>query len=339
VWPERDAVGAGAHTMTIGSVYRDIFSIASLPPVQSLATLLLVWKLPFMAFDAVLFFRLVRRGFRRSKLASLALVQFPFDVLFSILAGRWSRGAKPLAPVRIAYLARLAVTLVGPALLYTLAPLEAPSDDFPLHTYAAVAVVSLVSSFLSTTIFVSQGAFFNRVADPVVGGTYMTALNTVSNFGGTWPKAAALWAVHKLSAAECVLPDGTPPTTTTTTTMGAVGMEAATAPPSIGCETGEGMSACRAAGGVCNDIAEGYYPVAAACFVIGALVVLRLPDRLARLEQVKRRAWLVRGKHPAENEMHDLESARGPGDNSDGDADGDGDGTAWGEDESTQEIE
>jgi PAT family acetyl-CoA transporter-like MFS transporter 1 len=33
-------------------------------------------------------------------------------------------------------------------------------------------------------MFVSKMTFFARIADPVIGGTYMTVLNTISNIGG-----------------------------------------------------------------------------------------------------------------------------------------------------------
>ena len=42
-------------------------------------------------------------------------------------------------------------------------------------------------------MFVSIMAFFARVSDPAVGGTYMTLLNTLTNLGGNWPATLALW--------------------------------------------------------------------------------------------------------------------------------------------------
>lgn len=35
-------------------------------------------------------------------------------------------------------------------------------------------------------MFTAQMEFFAKVADPMIGGTYMTLLNTVSNLGNTW---------------------------------------------------------------------------------------------------------------------------------------------------------
>lgn len=38
----------------------------------------------------------------------------------------------------------------------------------------------------SNCMFVAQMAFFSRVSDPVIGGTYMTLLNTIANVGNRW---------------------------------------------------------------------------------------------------------------------------------------------------------
>ena len=52
-------------------------------------------------------------------------------------------------------------------------------------------------------MFVSIMAFFAKVSDPVIGGTYMTFLNTISNLGGNWPSTLMLWFVDPLSTKEC----------------------------------------------------------------------------------------------------------------------------------------
>merc|ERR1711972_690772 len=41
-------------------------------------------------------------------------------------------------------------------------------------------------------MFIAQMAFFNRVSDPRIGGTYMTMLNTLSNLGNMWPSTLVL---------------------------------------------------------------------------------------------------------------------------------------------------
>merc|ERR1711916_373480 len=65
--------------------------------------------------------------------------------------------------------------------------------------YLFIIILSLSSSLASSFMFVCMGAFFARIADPKVGGTYLTVLNTLSNLGGTWPKALVMSGVDLLS--------------------------------------------------------------------------------------------------------------------------------------------
>lgn len=57
-------------------------------------------------------------------------------------------------------------------------------------------------------MFVAVMAFFARISDPAVGGTYMTLLNTVCNLGGNWPSTVMLWLVDVLTWRRCVSADG-----------------------------------------------------------------------------------------------------------------------------------
>lgn len=52
-------------------------------------------------------------------------------------------------------------------------------------------------------MFVACMAFHAKVSDPVIGGTYMTLLNTMMNLGGNWPSTLALWLVDPLTSKRC----------------------------------------------------------------------------------------------------------------------------------------
>lgn len=53
-------------------------------------------------------------------------------------------------------------------------------------------------------MYVAVMAFNAKVSDPLIGGTYMTLLNTVSNLGGNWPATVALWLVDPLTVKKCI---------------------------------------------------------------------------------------------------------------------------------------
>eukprot|EP00435_Cladocopium_sp_Y103_P024364 s2016_g6.t1 len=48
-------------------------------------------------------------------------------------------------------------------------------------------------------MFVSTMAFFARISDPGMGGTYMTLVNTLSNLGGMWPGTVVLKVMEGIS--------------------------------------------------------------------------------------------------------------------------------------------
>ena len=67
--------------------------------------------------------------------------------------------------------------------------------------YAAGLLTTCVGEAAKALVFVAQMAMFNRVADPRIGGTYMTMLNTLANLGGQWPGTFVLatkGAIEKL---------------------------------------------------------------------------------------------------------------------------------------------
>ena len=64
--------------------------------------------------------------------------------------------------------------------------------------YGAGLLAASWGAAASAVMFVAQMAFFNRVSDPKIGGTYMTMLNTISNLGGQWPGTFVLATKAKL---------------------------------------------------------------------------------------------------------------------------------------------
>lgn len=70
---------------------------------------------------------------------------------------------------------------------------------------ALIIFTTILTSFCHTTMFVSLAAYFVKISDPKYGGTYLTLLNTLSNFAGMWPKLPVMSAVDWLSKRSCHL--------------------------------------------------------------------------------------------------------------------------------------
>lgn len=60
-------------------------------------------KLGTAANDAATSLKLLEKGLKKEDLALAVLIDFPFQILFGYLAARWSKGDKPLKPVRPAF--------------------------------------------------------------------------------------------------------------------------------------------------------------------------------------------------------------------------------------------
>lgn len=121
----------------------------------------------------------------------------------------------------IGFKLRLVISALGGLVIYFF-----PSGGISTPYYLVVLALTLATSFSGTIQFVSQvrariahahahvsyqtppnatqGAFFTRISDLSIGGTYLTLLNTFANLGGTWPKFFVLYFVDLLTVKQCV---------------------------------------------------------------------------------------------------------------------------------------
>ncbi|RHZ66980.1 hypothetical protein Glove_303g94 [Diversispora epigaea] len=110
------------------------------------------------------------------------------------------------------------------------------------------------------------------IADPVIGGTYMTLLATFSNFGGTWPRFFVLEAVDYFTIAMCRqnLNDPFP------------------------CVTELEKSLCNERGGKCVVERDGYYIASAACIAIGTVFFMFILPQIKRLQSMPPKVWKLK---------------------------------------------
>jgi MFS transporter, PAT family, solute carrier family 33 (acetyl-CoA transportor), member 1 len=75
-----------------------------------------------------------------------------------------------------------------------------PQNQLTPSYTALIIVTTVLTSFCHTTMFVSLAAYFVKISDPKYGGTYLTLLNTLSNFAGMWPKLPVMTAVDVMTS-------------------------------------------------------------------------------------------------------------------------------------------
>ncbi|KAF8944978.1 hypothetical protein BGZ47_003437 [Haplosporangium gracile] len=252
----------------IKSVYKIILKIIRLPHMKSFMLVLLSAKIGFIANDAVTALKLLEKGFSKEDLALAVLIDFPFQIIFGYYAVRWSSGARPLKPWLWAFFAHLACCVIAMLLVYGF-----PADGVVTPTYFYMVLATTVAtSFTSTVAFVSMGAFMTVIADPVIGGTYMTLLNTLSNFGGTWPRFFVLEAVDYFTVSTCSVVD-------------VKGQD-------FSCAAEPGKTMCQDLAGDCVLQQDGYYFVSSICVLIGFLsLVFYIAPTIRYLESLSPKKW------------------------------------------------
>ena len=173
------------------AAYREMLLVLQLPAVRSLALVLLTCKAPLAAFDMLVPLELQASGVPKERLALLTTVMLPVSMAAQGYVSKgFSAGGtgKPMIVFCRAYGWRLAVGALLTALVFALGTdASRGGTPIPAYLYALGTVASCGAAVASASMFVSQMAFYNRVSDPKIGGTYMTMLNTISNLGGQWP--------------------------------------------------------------------------------------------------------------------------------------------------------
>ena len=125
----------------------------------------------------------VRRGLPTEAVAALAPPLLLASVALPLAAARWTAGPRPLSSAFLwGFRLRLAL---NPLTYVVLRCVEAAPAS--RRAYRAYAALALLREAGSTLMFTSMMAFVARVADPGLGGTYMTLLNTLANVGAKWP--------------------------------------------------------------------------------------------------------------------------------------------------------
>ena len=146
-------------------------------------------------------------------------------------------------------------------------------------------------------MFVSQMAFFSRIADPTIGGTYMTLLNTLANLGTVWVTPVVLLVIDwvttpacyasRSSSVElpfsCAVPEAAIADLALGTTAGA----ASVTTPALA------LTACAARHGVCADKVDGYEFTVIVCVVMGWAWLYFMRPTVLRLERTKLVNWHV----------------------------------------------
>lgn len=255
--------------------YSLLWKILKLPLMPFMIAVLLTSKMGFSAADSVTSLKLIEQGVPKDKLAMLAVPMIPLQILLPLVISRYTVGSKPMDVYLMAIPPRLILGLVFAGFVYITPMFMLDNGQFPLYYYGIIVGIYAVHQIFVNCMFVSIMAFFARVSDPAVGGTYMTMLNTLTNLGGNWPATLALWVVDNITVKACE------------------GGDREKISSDNVCDGAVQTDLCEDGGGHCVVLTEGYYIESVACTILGFLWLLWGWKTIKWLQAAKLDEWRV----------------------------------------------
>ncbi|KAJ0405815.1 hypothetical protein ATCC90586_008469 [Pythium insidiosum] len=268
--------------LTILETYKQMYSVMRLPSVLSLSAILLTSKIGFAAAEGVASLKLVEYGLKKEKLALLTPILVPLGIVIPVFLGRRIQAERPLDMYLLGYPFRLALGVLYAAVVFVTPSVMAHDEDYHFYYYGFILLVGALHEVAANMMYVPQMAFFARISDPFIGGTYMTFLNTITNLGSKWPNSLSLAAVDYLTTREC---------------LGGSNHDEILAIGSHTCSNADERAACTGAGGECLIVRDGFYVETVLCSVIGILWLVVCYKRVQHLQNLKIDQWRIGGKN------------------------------------------
>jgi len=186
--------------LSVQDTYKQMLNIIRLKSVKLLIVVLLTAPVAFAATDNLAQRKLMQRGMKKEHVATLMVFITPLSIILPGLLSKYV-AERPLSLYRWAYRPRVALSFAATLLVY-FAPdfhAEENSESLPLSFFLCLVGFVVVRSVMATAMFVAVMGFFAKISDPKIGGTYMTLLNTLANFGSNIPNQLVLFFVDKVS--------------------------------------------------------------------------------------------------------------------------------------------
>lgn len=130
--------------------------------------------------------------------------------------------------------------------------------------------------------YTSDSAFTAKIADPLVGGTYITLMNTCSNFGRRISTTFYLWLLDKITWRKC---DDITRNSSNFTNSFNFDLNK--------CSNHDEMEICENNEGHCDIIVDGYYIEIFISLIYGLVWMKIFKSIIDELQRYKREDWFV----------------------------------------------
>lgn len=189
--------------------YRVLFDILKLRGVKLLVLVLLTSKFAYALCDNVMKLKLLEAGIPKDDLLILIMLSMmPTEIFLPLIVTKYTTGPRP-TDTYIKFIPFRLIFSVCAVLIVWYIPSMMTSGEAPFILLFMLFTYNILYDTCVNSMYLGMTAFFAKVSDPRVGGTYMTLWNTVENLGGTWPATMSLWMIDLLTWKECDLSNTT----------------------------------------------------------------------------------------------------------------------------------
>eukprot|EP01138_Halocafeteria_seosinensis_P013164 gb/GECG01013445.1/.p1 GENE.gb/GECG01013445.1/~~gb/GECG01013445.1/.p1 ORF type:complete len:721 (+),score=51.77 gb/GECG01013445.1/:1-2163(+) len=271
------AGGCSEPVQNIRTAYARIIQVVTLPHVLILMLVLVTCRFPFAGIDGGFDLELMEKGIPKDQIAMLGVtIITPLELLTTTFVSKLTSGPKPLSVFLYTFPVRIALGFI---IIFVLESADfSDSAKPPFWFYVFALSVFGLYRCCANVMFVAQMAFFNRVSDPSIGGTYMTLLNTLSNIGGMWAVPLVLRTMDSIETHNCQMPGDN---SQYTSLQGA------------SCEDPADRQRCVSTGGSCVEVADGFIPMVLVTLATGCIWWIVMRRKVLSLETTPVDDWRV----------------------------------------------
>jgi len=272
--------------------YKILWKIIRHPLIPVISLFLLTFSFGFSAAESITRLQLISKGVPKEKIALLEIPMIPVKIGFTLFITRYTVGPRPMNVWLGSFPFRLFFCLILTLMVYVTPMLQLEEGGFPTFYYVLVIGVFALHRVALYAMFVAVMAFFARISDPAVGGTFMTFLNTLTNLGQMWPASFSLWFVDIITYKACVqkpksFNETAPTLLRNTSILSTFEFE------QNHCYGTTEVDECKDGGGDCSTLTEGFYILSITSAIIGSLWFVWGWRTMRRLQKVEVRKWRV----------------------------------------------
>lgn len=203
--PPDDTVPDESNFSLIKS-YKVLLEILKLRGVKLLVLILLTSKFAYALCDNVMKLKLLDAGIKKDNLLILIMISMmPTEIFLPLIVTKYTTGPKPTETYIKFIPFRLIFSVCAIVIVWFTPTMISETGEAPYILLVILFTYNIIYDTCVNSMYLGMTAFFAKVSDPRVGGTYMTLWNTVDTLGGTWPATLSLWMIDLLTWKDCDL--------------------------------------------------------------------------------------------------------------------------------------